>query len=288
MNQKISPKIIALTFGVLVISFLMAFYVVAWQEPVETPPEGNVSAPLNAGNVGQSKEGGLILNTGGALIGLIVDTGQTILDHLATPFTLDSSSRPDTPTTGDFYFDQTDQNLYYYNGVMWMRIEAVPSGTGEACSVSGDCESGNCVDGYCCDSACNTTCSSCNVPGLEGHCTALTNMAEDGGCSGSCKGCYDGSCVNFSTGSEDSIGANTCTATHYRCDGVGNCSAPKTYGNWTHCLSFEVGTSLDTLCQSYGYEGLYQRMLNACYSCGDPNYIRTSNTTCSTCDLLYM
>jgi len=32
MNKIISSKITALTFGVLVISFLAAFYVVAWQE----------------------------------------------------------------------------------------------------------------------------------------------------------------------------------------------------------------------------------------------------------------
>ncbi|MFH1780668.1 MAG: hypothetical protein ABH841_01555 [Candidatus Nealsonbacteria bacterium] len=76
MNTTVSPKLIALTFGVLVISFLATFYVVAWTEPSQAPPAGNVAAPLNSGNVGQSKEGGLILNTGGAVNGLIIDKGN--------------------------------------------------------------------------------------------------------------------------------------------------------------------------------------------------------------------
>jgi hypothetical protein len=61
----------ALVFGILVLVFLAAFYAVAWQEPTQAPPEGNVPAPLNVGPTGQSKEGGLILNTGGAVAGLI-------------------------------------------------------------------------------------------------------------------------------------------------------------------------------------------------------------------------
>jgi hypothetical protein len=105
MQKQISPKITALAFGVLVISFLAAFYAVAWQEPTQAPPGGNVPAPLNVGSEGQSKEGwlhtlksifiggapsiaeqgatgilrttgGAILNTGGAENALIVDKGK--------------------------------------------------------------------------------------------------------------------------------------------------------------------------------------------------------------------
>ena len=79
MHKTISSKITALTFGVLVISFLTAFYVVAWQEPTSAPPSGNVSAPLNTGPTGQSKEGGLILNTGGAVTGLIIEQGEVCI-----------------------------------------------------------------------------------------------------------------------------------------------------------------------------------------------------------------
>ena len=61
MNKTVSPKITALTFGVLVISFVVAFYVVAWQEPSQAPPGGNVPAPLNVGPTQQTKEGDLTI-----------------------------------------------------------------------------------------------------------------------------------------------------------------------------------------------------------------------------------
>jgi hypothetical protein len=105
MPKEISSKIVVLTFGVLVICFTTAFYVVAWQEPSQAPPGGNVAAPLNVGSVGQVKQGwlanlksffvgsepteaeqsttgilrttgGAILNTGGAPNGLIVQSGN--------------------------------------------------------------------------------------------------------------------------------------------------------------------------------------------------------------------
>ena len=76
MNKTISPKITALTFGILATVFLAAFYVIAWQEPTEAPPGGNVATPLNVSITGQAKEGGLILNTGGAENALIIDKGK--------------------------------------------------------------------------------------------------------------------------------------------------------------------------------------------------------------------
>lgn len=51
-------------------------YAHAWTEPLQLPPNGNVGAPLNTSNVGQVKEGGLTLNTGGATNGLIVPKGR--------------------------------------------------------------------------------------------------------------------------------------------------------------------------------------------------------------------
>ena len=84
MNKAISPKIVALTFGVSVICFAVAFYVIAWQEPTQAPPGGNVPTPINVGPTGQSKVGGLILNTGDATHdpapnGLVVEKGNLCL-----------------------------------------------------------------------------------------------------------------------------------------------------------------------------------------------------------------
>jgi hypothetical protein len=52
-------KSIALILGVLAMSFLVGYLVLAWTEPTTTPPGGNVPAPLNVGSVDQIKSGGL-------------------------------------------------------------------------------------------------------------------------------------------------------------------------------------------------------------------------------------
>ncbi len=49
----------------------------AWTEPSTVFPGGNLDAPINISGVGQSKAAGLILNTGGALNGLLVQSGNT-------------------------------------------------------------------------------------------------------------------------------------------------------------------------------------------------------------------
>jgi len=69
-------KSIALILGVLAMSVFVGYFIFAWTEPTQPPPQGNVPAPINVGPQGQAKEGGLILNTGGAPIGLIVQSGN--------------------------------------------------------------------------------------------------------------------------------------------------------------------------------------------------------------------
>ena len=71
MKTFSKSTILGLTLGV----FLAAYAVFAFDPPVSTPPGGNVPAPLNVGIAGQEKQGGLILNTGGAEFGLIVAAG---------------------------------------------------------------------------------------------------------------------------------------------------------------------------------------------------------------------
>jgi len=61
----------------------------AWQGPTATPPNANADAPLNVSAIGQSKAGGLILNTGGALNGLIVSLGRVGIGVSSPTVTLD-------------------------------------------------------------------------------------------------------------------------------------------------------------------------------------------------------
>jgi hypothetical protein len=73
--------IISSTTSALVLlgGYLVLAQTGTWSEPTATPPGNNALAPLNAGPAGQSKSGGLILNTGGAPNGLIVNSGATSL-----------------------------------------------------------------------------------------------------------------------------------------------------------------------------------------------------------------
>jgi hypothetical protein len=75
MSEKFQ-KFLLSVFGVLTMSILVSYLVFAWTEPSQSPPQGNVPAPINVGPQGQAKEGGLILNTGGAQYGLIVANGR--------------------------------------------------------------------------------------------------------------------------------------------------------------------------------------------------------------------
>lgn len=107
MNKIASPKIIALIFGILVLTFLAVFYVVAWQEPSEAPPGGNVSAPLNTGATGQSKAGGLILNTSGAPNALVIDKGNLCFG---------ADCRDEWPATGVVTTYRLEAQGYISNG----------------------------------------------------------------------------------------------------------------------------------------------------------------------------
>jgi len=69
--------------------FLLNYLVLAWTEPDQSPPAGNVSAPLNVGNTGQSKSGGLVLNTGNATTGLIVAYGNVAIGKTNPSYKLD-------------------------------------------------------------------------------------------------------------------------------------------------------------------------------------------------------
>jgi hypothetical protein len=73
-ENQISPKIISLSFAVIVMLFVTAFYIFAWTEPTTTPPGGNVAVPINTSSDSQYKTGKL----GASTTGVDANYGLTI------------------------------------------------------------------------------------------------------------------------------------------------------------------------------------------------------------------
>jgi len=113
---------IILTLG---LSISLGSLLAAWTAPVSAPPEGNIATPINTSDTGQSKQGGLILNTSDSANGLIVQFGNvgigtdnpqakldvngniiaatpTANDHLATKEYVDASSGGDCASATDY------------------------------------------------------------------------------------------------------------------------------------------------------------------------------------------
>jgi hypothetical protein len=76
MSQKFKNIFFQALPVIVIATLLVTAIIYAWQEPSKTPPQKNAPAPLNVSSEGQTKVGGLILNTGEANIGLIVAKGK--------------------------------------------------------------------------------------------------------------------------------------------------------------------------------------------------------------------
>jgi hypothetical protein len=82
------------------VSFLMGYIVLAWTEPSQAPPAGNVPTPLNTGGTAQTKEGGLIVATNsGVTYGFSVLYGSVGLGTTTpdTNYKLDVNGKIATP-----------------------------------------------------------------------------------------------------------------------------------------------------------------------------------------------
>ena len=136
-KTKISPKLISLVFGILVVCFAITFYVfAAWDQPDNNPPQDNITSPLNSGIVGQSKSGGLLFNTGGAEYGLIVDQGRLGIGTASPLEVLDLGSGNFTTTggimTGYIQADEYRSSFgnqgatfnVYFDAVGWVPVNA--------------------------------------------------------------------------------------------------------------------------------------------------------------------
>ncbi len=78
MRQKIF-----LYLNLSIISFFLLTGIVfaVWNGPTEDPPGDNVPIPLNVSDEPQSKANGLVLNTGGFAVGLVVQSGAVTLPN---------------------------------------------------------------------------------------------------------------------------------------------------------------------------------------------------------------
>jgi hypothetical protein len=79
MKKVFSKKIRLAVFLVMPCLLALSAIVFGWTEPASLPPAGNVSEPLNVGATGQSKEGGSLLNSGGADNGFIAQDVEGVL-----------------------------------------------------------------------------------------------------------------------------------------------------------------------------------------------------------------
>ncbi len=146
MKKQISYKIVSLVFAILVLCFAVGFYIFAWVEPSGEAPTGNVPAPLNTSYIEQIKVGGLILNTGGAEVGLAVDQGKVGIGTLMPTEALDLGSGNLT-TTGRVHGNElTDGVLSIFGGQIFNGNSAIFSnGIGQV-NICSDTTNGIAID----------------------------------------------------------------------------------------------------------------------------------------------
>jgi len=99
MKPKNISVLISFTFGILILSFLIGFYVYAWVEPSSGPPWENVPSPINVGDSPQLKKGKLGIAIDGVddKYGLTVGVGVKVT-HTGSDPTLYIEDEKNDPT----------------------------------------------------------------------------------------------------------------------------------------------------------------------------------------------
>ncbi|HEC94056.1 MAG TPA: hypothetical protein ENI56_01635 [Candidatus Kaiserbacteria bacterium] len=94
---------VALIIGVAVSAIaLQSYAAVVFVQPTQAPPNGNALAPINVGSHAQIKQGGLVLNAGGATNGLIVSKGNVGIGTMNPTSKLDVNGQINTNSVNGF------------------------------------------------------------------------------------------------------------------------------------------------------------------------------------------
>jgi len=110
IKDRFLPYIKGFFVGIIVsVCFLAISALFAWTSPTSDPPGGNVSGPINISAVGQTKQGGLMINTAGADVGLIVLKGKVGVGTENPIATLD--------VDGSFYYEGGDGDVNDDGGI---------------------------------------------------------------------------------------------------------------------------------------------------------------------------
>jgi len=121
MMMKNIIKNLSLVLSVLVVSVILSYGVLAWTEPLNPAPAGNVAAPINTGNATQIKYGGLNLGslnvTGSVGIGtsspaakLDIAGGNIISEQIIYARHIDGKNWNNNDTVGDLYLQYNNSS----------------------------------------------------------------------------------------------------------------------------------------------------------------------------------
>lgn len=127
MNHRRILSQITLVIGVLLFSAGLQTFA-AFTAPTVAPPGADAYAPLHTSSDAQSKVGGLLLNTGGATNGLLVQFGNVGIGTISPAAKLDvtgevkfgnTSATCDAAHEGQQRYNSTSKGMEFCNGTVW-------------------------------------------------------------------------------------------------------------------------------------------------------------------------
>lgn len=125
-------RLTAISSGVVVLSFLVVGVVSAWTGPGSSPPNGNVSAPVNVGSTAQVKNGDIGFNYGTAFGDMRLVAGWAPTPSTITYLNFSNAQYPSAPTWGSSGYGFRDNNgtmEFKNSGGTWTSIQGAILGS---------------------------------------------------------------------------------------------------------------------------------------------------------------